>query len=51
MRIIMITETLELLSKIKKPPKKASKEVKFAFGNDYLPFSFRDMITHLKKLV
>ena len=47
----MITETLEILSKIKKPPKKASKELKFAFGNDYLPFSFRDMIRHLKKLI
>jgi len=47
----MITETLELLRKIKKPPKKASKELKFAFGNDYLPFSFRDIIRHLKKLL
>jgi len=47
----MITETLEILSKIKKPPKKASKELKFAFGNEYLPFSFRDMFRHLKKIL
>jgi len=47
----MIAETIKLLIEVKKLPKKASKELKFAFGNDYLPFSFRDMIKHLKKLV
>jgi len=46
----MIAETIKLLIEVKELPKKASKDLKFAYGNDYLPFSFRDMWRHLKKL-
>jgi len=45
----MIAETIKLLIEVKELPKKASKDLKFAYGNDYLPFSFRDMFRHLKK--
>lgn len=45
----MISETLALLSKMKKTPKKSSDFMKFAMGEYYLPFSFKDMFRHLKK--
>jgi len=45
----MISETLALLIKMKKTPKKSSEFMKFAMGEDYLPFSFKDMFRHLKK--
>jgi hypothetical protein len=47
----MIAETIKLLIEVKELPKKASKDLKFAYGNDYLPFSFRDMFKHLKKIL
>ena len=46
----MIVETIKLLIEVTELPKKASKDLKFAYGNDYLPFSFRDMWRHFKKL-